>query len=141
MAFNRLTRGTALVGALDVTGPARLRGTASVKRTAATVADGASMVATAAHIVTNTIVTATPTTARNVTTAIGSAIIALLAGEQVGDCTEFTIVNLAESAATITLVAGLTGVTLVGAATVPAATSGTWLVRYDSATGVTFYRK
>jgi hypothetical protein len=99
------------------------------------------MVATAAHIVTNTLVTSTPTTARNVTTAIGADIIALLAGEQVGDCTEFTIVNLAASAATITLVAGATGVTLVGLATVPAATSGTWLVRYDSATGVTFYRK
>jgi hypothetical protein len=141
MAFNRLTRGTALVGALDVTGPARLRGTASVKRTAATIADGASMVATAAHIVTNTLVTSTPTTARNVTTAIGADIIALLAGEQVGDCTEFTIVNLAASAATITLVAGATGVTLVGAATVPAATSGTWYVRYDSTSGVTFYRK
>jgi len=141
MAFNRITRGTALVGALEVSGPTRLRGTASVKRTAATIADGASMVATAAHIVTNTLVTSTPTTARNVTTAIGADIIALLAGAQVGDCTEFTIVNLAASAATITLVAGATGVTLVGLATVPAATSGTWLVRYDSATAVTFYRK
>lgn len=141
MAFNRLTRGTALLGGLEVTGPIRGRGTVSVKRTAATVADGASMVATAAHIVTNTIVTATPTTARNLTTAIGSAIIALLDGEQVGDTTEFTVVNLAASAATITLVAGATGVTLVGLATVPAATSGTWLVRYDSSSGVTFYRK
>jgi hypothetical protein len=141
MAFNRITRGTALVGALDVSGPTHLRGTASVKRTAATIADGASMVATAAHIITNTLVTSTPTTARNVTTAIGADIIALLAGEQVGDCTEFTIVNLAASAATITLVAGATGVTLVGLATVPAATSGTWYVRYDSTSGVTFYRK
>jgi hypothetical protein len=141
MAFNRLTRGTALLGGLEVTGPIRGRGTVSVKRTAATVADGASMVATAAHIVTNTIVTATPTTARNLTTAIGSAIIALLDGEQVGDTTEFTVVNLAASAATITLVAGATGVTLVGSASVPAATSGTWAVRYDSTSGVTFYRK
>ena len=141
MALNRLTRGTAIVGALDVTGPARLRGTASVKRTAATIADGASMTATAAHIVTNTLVTATPTTARAVTTATGAEIVALLAGEVVGDCTEFTIVNLAASAATITLTAGASGVTLVGLATVPAATSGTWLVRYDSSTAVTFYRK
>lgn len=141
MAFNRLTRGTALVGGLEVSGPLRGRGVTSVKRSAATIADGASMVATAAHIVTNTIVTATPTTARAVTTATGAQIIALLNGEQVGDCTEFTIVNLAASAATITLTAGASGVTLVGLATVPAATSGTWIVRYDSSSGVTFYRK
>ena len=99
------------------------------------------MTATAAHIVTNTIVSATPTTARAVTTATGAQIIALLAGQQVGDSTEFTIVNLAASAATITLTAGASGVTLVGLATVPAATSGTWIVRYDSTSGVTFYRK
>jgi len=141
MAFNRLTRGTALLGGIETTGPSRFRGVTSVKRTAATIADGASMVATAAHIVTNTIVTATPTTARAVTTATGAQIIALFSGEQVGDCTEFTIVNLAASAATITLTAGASGVTLVGLATVPAATSGTWIVRYDSSSGVTFYRK
>ena len=141
MAFNRLTRGTAVFGGVVATGNDRTRGIKSTKRTAATIADGASMVATAAHIVTNTLVSATPTTARAVTTATGAQIIALMPDAQVGDCTEFTIVNLAASAATITLTAGASGVTLVGLATVPAATSGTWIVRYDSASGVTFYRK
>jgi hypothetical protein len=141
MAFNRLTRGTALVGALEASGPVRARGAASAKRTAATIADGASMVATAAHIVTNTLVTTTPTTARTVTTATGAQIIALMDGEQVGDCTEFTIVNLAASAATLTLTAGASGVTIVGLATIPAATSGTFILRYDSPTAVTLYRK
>jgi len=141
MAFNRLTRGTAVVGGIVATGNDRTRGIKSTKRTAATIADGASMVATAAHIVTNTIVSATPTTARAVTTATGAQIIALMPDAAVGDCTEFTIVNLAASAATITLTAGASGVTLVGLATVPAATSGTWIVRYDSSSGVTFYRK
>lgn len=141
MAFNRLTRGIALVGGLNVNGSSRVRGIASVKRTAATIADGASMTATAAHIVTNTIVSATPTTARAVTTATGAQIIALMPDAVAGDCSEFTIVNLAASAATITLTAGASGVTLVGLATVPASTSGTWIVRYDSSTGVTFYRK
>ena len=139
--MNRLTKGIGLFGALVSSGPSRNLGIHSVKRTAATIADGASMVATAAHIVTNTLVSATPTTARAVTTATGAQIIALLPEANVGDCTEFTIVNLAPSAATITLTAGASGVTLVGLATVPAATSGTWLVRYDSTTAVTFYRK
>ncbi len=138
MAFNRITRGTALVGALESIGPARIRGTASVSRTAATIADGASMVATAAHIVTNTIVTATPTTARAVTTPTAAAIIALLAGEQVGDCTEFTLTSLAAFA--LTLTAG-TGVTIVGSAVCAASSSATWYVRYDSTSAVTFYRK
>jgi hypothetical protein len=122
-------------------GPSRNLGIFSVKRTSATVADGASMVASAAHIVTNTIVSATPTANRNLTTAIGSLIIALLPDANVGDCTEFTVVNLAAATHAITLVAGATGVTLVGSAVVDAASSGTWYVRYDSATAVTFIRK
>ena len=141
MAFNRVTRGTAVVGGIVVTGNDRTRGVKSTKRTAATIADGASMTLTAAHIVTNTLVTTTPTTARAVTTATGAQIIALIPDAVVGDCSEVTIVNLAASSATITLTAGASGVTLVGLATVPAATSATWIVRYDSATAVTFYRK
>jgi hypothetical protein len=75
------------------------------------------------------------------TTAIGSLIIAALQGEQVGDCTEFTVVNLAAATHAITLTAGASGVTIVGSATVAAASSATWYVRYDSATAVTFIRK
>ena len=141
MAFNRLTRGTALVGGLAVGGPSAHRGVTSMKRSAVTVADGASMTASASNIVTSTIVSATPTTGRALTTATGAQIIALLNGAQVGDCTEFTVINLAAATHAITLTAGATGVTLVGSAIVPAASSATWLVRYDSPTGVTFYRK
>jgi len=141
MAFNRITRGTALVGELIATGPNRARGLATVRRSAATVADGGSMVASAANIVTNTIVSATPTQARALTTATGAQIIALLNNAQVGDCTEFTVINLAASTHAITLTAGASGVTLVGSAIVSAASSGTWVVRYDSSTAVTFYRK
>jgi hypothetical protein len=141
MAFNRLTRGTAVFGGVVATGNDRTRGIKSTKRTSATVADGASMTATAAHIVTNTIVSATPTTGRNLTTAIGSAIIALMPDAAVGDCTEFTVINLAPTTHALTLTAGVSGVTLVGSATVAAASSATWIVRYDSSTAVTFYRK
>ena len=139
--MNRLTKGLGLFGGIVSSGPSRNLGIHSVKRTSATVADGASMVATAAHIVTNTIVSATPTTGRALTTAIGSLIIALLPDANVGDCTEFTVVNLAAATHAITLTAGVSGVTLVGSAVVSAASSGTWLVRYDSPTAVTFIRK
>lgn len=138
---NRFTKGMGLFGAIASTGPARHLGINSTKRTSATVADGASMVATAAHIVTNTIVSATPTTGRALTTATGAQIIALLPDANVGDCTEFTVVNLAAATHAITLTAGASGVTLVGSAIVSAASSGTWYVRYDSATAVTFIRK
>jgi hypothetical protein len=141
MAFNRLTRGVALVGGLVSTGSSKTRGVHTVKRTAATIADGASMTASAANIVTNTLVSATPTAARDITTATGAQIIALLGNAAVGDCTEFTVINLAAATHVLTLVAGASGVTLVGLATVQPATSATWLVRYDSATAVTFYRK
>lgn len=141
MAFNRLTRGTAILGGLVVTGNDRSRGIRSTKRTAATIADGASMTLTAAHIITNTIVSSTPTTARALTTATGAQIIALIPDAAVGDCTEVTIVNLAASAATITLTAGASGVTIVGSAAIVAASSATFIVRYDSPTAVTFYRK
>lgn len=139
--MNRLTKGLGLFGGVVSSGPTRNLGIHSVKRTAATVADGASMTATAAHIVTNTIVSATPTTGRNLTTATGAQIIALLPDANVGDCTEFTVINLAAATHAITLTAGASGVTLVGSATVAAASSATWYVRYDSATAVTFYRK
>jgi hypothetical protein len=142
MAFNRLTRGTAVVGGIVITGNSRTRGIKSNKRTAATIADGASMVLTAAHTVTNTLVSTTPTTARALTTATGAQIIALMGADvAVGDCSEVTIVNLAPSAATLTLTAGASGVTLVGSAAIVAASSATFIVRYDSSTAVTFYRK
>ena len=138
MGFNRLSKGKVAVGSIVTSGERNL-GVSSVKRTSATVADGASMVATAAHVVTNTIVSATPTATRVVTTGTAAAIIALLPSRDVGDCTEFTLVNLAAATHALTLTAG-TGVTVVGP-TVAAATSGTWYVRYDSSSTVSFIRK
>ena len=151
--MNRLTRGKALVGALSIDvqdltvgddvvvgGDIRVTGTSSVTRSAATIADGASMVATAAHIETNTIVTATPTQARNVTTGTAVDIIALQQGYSVGDTTEFTVINLAAATHALTLVGG-TDVTIVGSATIPAASSATFYVRIASATTVILYRK
>ena len=76
--MNRLTKGKALVGALNVTAGTLEAGSASVSgnlsvdgqfrqlRTIANIADGGSMTASAANVVTSRIITATPTEARNV---------------------------------------------------------------------------
>lgn len=151
--MNRLTKGKALVGALsidaqDITisddlvvgGDSRTTGVAAVKRSAATITDGASMVASAANIITNTIASATPTQARNVTTGTAADIIALCTNYAVGDTTEFTLINLAASTYALTLQGG-SDVTIVGSATVAAASSATWYVRIASATTVVLYRK
>ena len=150
--MNRLSRGKVLVGAIsidaqDITitddlvvgGDSRTTGVAAVTRSTATIADGASMIASAANIITNTISSATPTQARTVTTGTASAIIALATNYAVGDTTEFTLINLNATYA-LTL-AGGTGVTIVGSATVALSTSATWYVNIASASTVVLYRK
>ncbi len=150
--MNRLSKGKVLVGALNVdgditinddlvvSGDSRTTGVAAVKRSVATIADGASMVATAAHIMTNTIVSATPTTGRNVTTGTAAAIIALSTNFAVGDTTEFTVINLAAATHALTILGG-SGVTIIGSAVVSASDSGTFYVNIASATTVVLYRK
>ena len=138
--MNRLSKGKILAGGLGVTGDVRVGGELSATRSAVTIADGASMVATAAAIGTNTIASATPTAARNVTTGTAAAIIALASGYAVGDTTEFTLINLAAATHALTLVGG-DGVSIVGSAAVAAASSGSWYVRIASATTVVLYRK
>jgi hypothetical protein len=138
--MNRLTKGEALIGALSVGGDSRITGVASVARATSTIADGASMVASAGSVITDTIASATPTAARNVTTGTASAIIALVGNYAVGDASEFTLINLAAATHALTLVGG-TGVTIVGSAIVSAASSATWYVRIASSTTVVLYRK
>jgi len=151
--MNRLSKGKVLVGALsidaqDITisddlvvgGDSRTTGVAAVKRSAATIADGGSMVASAANIITNTIVSATPTTGRNVTLANAADVIALCTNYAVGDTTEFTVINLAAATHALTLQNG-TDTSIVGSATIAAASSATFYVRIASATTIVLYRK
>ena len=138
--MNRLSKGKILAGGLGVNGDVRVGGELSATRSAVTIADGASMVASAASIMTNTIASATPTTGRNVTTGTAAAIIALAEGYAVGDSTQFTLINLAATTHALTLVGG-DGVSIVGSAAVAAASSGSWYVRIASATTVVLYRK
>jgi hypothetical protein len=135
---NRLTKGDAIVGQILAT-DAQFSGTLALATAVTDVADGASMVASAAGIVTSKIVTATPTTARTLTTDTAANIIALTSGVT-GHAYEVTFINLSASAAAITL-AGGTGATIVGSTTIASASSATYLVRIASSTTVVLYRR
>lgn len=135
---NRLTKGDAIVGQILAT-DAQFTGTLALSTTIDNIADGASMVATAANIITSKVITSTPTTTRNLTTDTAAAIIALTSGVT-GASYELTIINLSASAAAITLVGG-TSVTIVGSASIASASSASFLVRVASATTVVIYRQ
>jgi hypothetical protein len=84
----------------------------------ANIADGASMIATAANVLTG-IITATPTEARNIQLPLGTNL-DLATEWAIGDSFDFSVITLAAFALTLTV---NTGVTIVGAAAT-AATSG-----------------
>jgi len=92
---------------------------------------------TATQMIDSGLFTITPTIARSLTTDTAVNLVAGMPGYQVGSWFEFTIVNNAAFA--VTLTAG-TGITLVGN-TIANNASGTWLARIDSATGITMYRE
>lgn len=103
------------------------------------VADEASTL-TAAQLLNSKLFTATPTAARTFTTATAALIVAALTDEVAGTSFEFTIVNKAAATHAITL-AGGSDVTVVGAAAVSAATSGTFVGVVQSDSTVKVYRK
>ena len=102
--------------------------------------DDAAATLTAAQLVDSKLFVITPTAGRNLTTATAAQILAHLTDEAVGTSFEFTIVNKASSTHAITL-AGGTDVTIVGLATVAAATSGTFVGVVQSDNTVKVYRK
>lgn len=85
--------------------------------------------------------TMTPTAGRALTTPTGAELGAAFTDEAVGTSIEFTVVNLASATHAITLTAGASGVTIVGSATVAAASSGTFLGVFTAANTVSIYRK
>jgi hypothetical protein len=94
----------------------------------------------ASELLESKLFTCTPTAARNFTTATAAQIVAALTDEATGTSFEFTIVNRAADTHAITLVGG-TNVTIVGAAAVSAATSGTFVGVVQSDSTVKVYRK
>ena len=77
--------------------------------------------------------------AANITTPIGSAIWAALKDPKVGDTFEFMINNL-DAGDAKTLVAGASGVTVMGGAAVAAVTSAKFLCYLSAANTVLIYR-
>jgi hypothetical protein len=135
---NRLTKGKALFGSIVSSGTIKAN-LLSQQRSINNIADGASMAISAANVVAG-VVTATPTTARNIQAPTASSLVSALVGETVGDSIEVTIINLSASAANMTLTVN-TGTTIVGSATIASASSATFLVRIASSSAVVFYRK
>lgn len=135
---NRLTKGKALFGSIVSNGTTKVN-LLTVKKTVNNITDGASMTFTAAQAL-DGIVTATPTTTRNIQAPTAASILSAMSGEAVGDCFEVTIINLSASAATMTLTVN-TNVTIVGSAAIASADSATFLVRVASSSAVVFYRK
>jgi len=91
---------------------------------------------TAAQMIDSGIFTITPTAARALTVDTAANLVAAMPGYQVGTWFDIVIVNLAALDVTLTT---NTGITLVGKMVVNNV-SGTWRVRFDSATAVTIYR-
>jgi hypothetical protein len=104
----------------------------------ANIADGASMIATAANVLTG-IITATPTEARNIQLPLGSNL-DLATEWAIGDSFDFSVITLAAFALTITVNTGITSI--VGSAAT-GATSGSvarFRLRKTAADTFTAYR-
>lgn len=122
-----------------VSGDLSVTGQLKQVRSLANIEDGGSMAATAANVVTSRIITATPTTARDIQLPAAADIIALT-GATVGTTVEFLVVNLAASTHALTLTVN-TGTTIQGSASIAANTNQSFLVRVASGTTVVVYNK
>lgn len=135
---NRLTKGRGLFGSVRTSGPVAAN-TATKKATVTTLTDAAQTL-TAEMVVTNGgLLVCTPTASRAKTLPTGTLVCAALNGFAVGDTFEVNFVNLAAATHPLVVTAA-TDATIVGSATVSAATSATFRVHVSAANTVVFYR-
>ena len=135
---NRLTKGKALFGSLRTSGVVASN-TSTLKTTVTTLTDAAETM-TAAQVVTNGgLLVCTPTATRAKTIPTGTLTCAALSGYAVGDTFEVNLINLTAATHALTVTAA-TGATIVGSATVSAATSATFSVRVSATNTVVWYR-
>ena len=135
---NRLTKGKGLFGSLRVNG--LIAGDTRTQQTSVTTLTDAAETLTAAMVVANGgLLVGTPTAARAKTVPTGTLTCAALNGYAVGDTFEVNVVNLAASTHPLVITAG-TGATIVGVATVSAATSATFRVQVSAANTVVWHR-
>lgn len=148
----RLTKGEAIAGELisnnevvvgtdlEVADDAYVTGAFGKGVTVTTEADGASMAISATELL-GGIIVATPTEARNIQAPTAALLIeAVDADTETGLGFEFTVINLAADTHALTLTVN-TGTTIVGSATIAAATSATFVARLASTSAVVIYRK
>ena len=134
----RLSKGKALFGSIRVNGGVA-GNTATNKTTVTTLTDTAETM-TAAMVVTNGgLLVCTPTATRAKTIPTGTLTCAALAGYAAGDTFEVSFTNLTAATHALTVTAA-TGATIVGSATVSAATSATFKVRVSATNTVVWYR-
>ena len=135
---NRFTKGKGLFGSLRVNG--LIAGDTRTQQTSVTTLTDAAEVLTAAMVVTNGgLLVGTPTAARAKTIPTGTLTCAAMPGYAVGDTFDVTFTNLAAATHALTVTAG-TGATIVGSATVGAASSATFKVRVSATNTVVWYR-
>ena len=135
---NRLTKGKGLFGSLRINGVNAVN-TSTLKTTVTTLTD-ATETLTAAMVVTNGgLLVGTPTASRAKTIPTGTLTCAALKGYKVGDTFDVSVVNLAAATHPLVITAG-TDATIVGVATVAAATSASFKVRVSATNTVVWYR-
>jgi hypothetical protein len=136
--MNLFTKGKGLMGGLRVNGV-----TATIthtKKATATALTDAAETLTAAQVVTNGgLLVGTPTASRAKTVPTGTLTCAALKGYAVGDTFEVNVVNLAAATHPLVITAG-TGATIIGSASVAAASSATFRVRVSATNTVVWYR-
>jgi len=135
---NRLTKGRGLFGALRVNGV--IAGNTRTDKTTVTTLTDAAETMTAAQVVTNGgLLVCTPTATRAKTIPTGTLTCAALKGYATSDTFDVSVVNLAAATHALTITAG-TDATIVGSATVAAASSASFKVRVSAANTVVWYR-
>lgn len=136
--MNLFSKGKGLMGSLRVNGVIA-SDTHTEKTTVTTLTDAAETL-TAAMVVTNGgLLVGTPTASRAKTIPTGTLTCAALKGYKVGDTFDVTVTNLAAATHPLVITAG-TDATIVGVATVAAATSATFKVRVSATNTVVWYR-
>lgn len=136
--MNLFSKGKGLMGSLRVNGVVA-NNTETTSTTVTTLTDAAQTL-TATMVVTNGgLLVGTPTASRAKTIPTGTLTCAALAGYKVGDTFQVNVVNLASVTHPLVITAG-TDATIVGSATVSAATSATFRVRVSATNTVVWYR-
>ncbi len=135
---SRFTKGKGLLGSVRTNGP--IAAETLTKKASVTTLTDAAEVLTAAMVVTNGgLLKGTPTAARAKTVPTGALTCAALKGYAVGDTFEVNFINLAAATHALTVTAA-TGATIVGSATVSAATSATYRVLVSATDTVVWHR-